>query len=205
MKESIINIMLAAGCVVLTVVAGIGIYQKDRTAPLIRCDAEETFVYTEGESEEVLLDGMYAEDVRDGDVTESIRIEKIHITEKDQAVVVYTAKDQANNIGKFKRTVLYQEIEQQKEENSGVQKEISEQPQLRMTQNQVTLKIGDNFNLMRYVESATDSDGSDLSHNLHASGSYDMNSPGKYVIEVWALNEAGMKSNIEPFLLIVEE
>lgn len=203
MKESMINIMLAAGCVVLAAVAGVGIYQEDKTAPVLSCANEKKLVYTEGESEEFLLQGITAMDDCDGDVTDSVRIDEIYVTDEDHAVVVYCAKDRANNIGKLKREIGYQKAEQPEEDTA--EDENLAKPELRMVQNTVTLKVGAGFNLMRYVESAMDTDGSDLTRNLHAQGEYDMSRPGSYPIQIWALNEKGVKSNIETFLLIVEE
>lgn len=204
MKESIINIMLATGCIVLIAAAGIGMYQKDRTAPVFSYDREEQIVYAEGESEELLLNGVKAIDERDGDVTDTLRVDKIYKSGENSAVVVYTAKDSSNNIGKLKRKVEYKEAEIVDESDEET-KNLLSKPQITLVQNEVTLKKGNNFNLMRYIESAVDVDGSDLSRNLHASGEYDMNSPGEYMIQVWAVNAEGIMSNIESFLLIVEE
>lgn len=208
MKESIVTVFLAAGCVVLAAAAGVGIYQKDRTAPVINYDKNETILYVEGESQETLLKGVGATDERDGDVTDTLRVDKIYRSGENGAVVVYTAKDHANNIGKIKRKINYKateiEADQENEEKNGIQNVLNK-PQITLLQNEVTLKKGEGFNLMRYVESAIDVDGSDLSRSLHASGEYDTNSPGEYMIRVWAINAEGTVSNIESFLLIVEE
>ena len=91
--------------------AVLSICSKDRTAPVISFNGKNTLTYTEGDSYDVLLEGLTAEDDVDGDVTDTIRISNIHPVGKGKAVVIYVAKDSANNIGKLKREVKYKEKE----------------------------------------------------------------------------------------------
>lgn len=107
MKESMIATVLSTLCGLLLLTAIAGICLKDRTAPVISLNGKNTLTYTEGDSYDVLLAGMTAEDVVDGDVTDTIRISSIHVTEDGKAVVRYVAKDLSNNIGKLKREVKY--------------------------------------------------------------------------------------------------
>lgn len=100
MKESIIVTMLSVTSGILLLVAVVGIKSKDRVAPVISIESETEMVFHEGDSDEVLLENVTAMDEKDGDVTESLRVSEIFVTDEEEAVVVYVAKDKANNIGK---------------------------------------------------------------------------------------------------------
>ena len=239
MKESIITIILMGCSLVSAAAAGIGIFTTDRTAPTIRLEGENTLTYEEGEPFDELLEHVTAEDDRDGDVTDSIRIGNIYQASPKKAVVIYVAKDEANNVGKMKREVRYvpakepeNEAEEKQAEAAPDEKpeetpaaqpdnapeeaeapegtaargeaEPQEGPQIRMFQTEATLKVGESFNVLRYVESAVDRDGTSLSRYIHADGAYDMSQPGVYEIRVYATNPAGETSNIETFTLTVE-
>ena len=107
MKESIITLILAGCSLVMVIIAGAGLLMADNTAPKISLEGKNTLTYTEGDSYEVLLENMTAEDDRDGDVTESLRVSNLYVTDENKAVVTYVAKDAANNISKLKREVRY--------------------------------------------------------------------------------------------------
>lgn len=224
MKESIITIVLIGCSLVSAVAAGVGIFLTDRTAPVIRLEGENNLTYREGDPFDELLENVTAEDDRDGDVTDSIRIGSIYQASPKKAVVVYAAKDEENNVGKMKREVRYVPAEEpaneaeekqeeatvdtEPEETPAVQPDNAEEPQdgpkIRMLQREITMKVGENFNILRFVESAKDQDGTDLSRHIHADGAYDMSQPGVYPIRVYATNPAGQASNIETFTLTVE-
>lgn len=234
MKESIITGMLAVCSLVMAAAAGVGIFMTDRSAPVISLEGKNNLTYAEGEPYDVLLENMTAVDDKDGDVTDSLRVSNIYITSDNKAIVVYVAKDQANNIGKLKREIRYQVKEEadaakeepedetsggQTEENQPLDADTPEEhttepetenepldgPRITMLQNEATLKVGETFNILRYVQSAVDRDGSSLSRSLHAEGAYDMSQPGVYEIRVYATNGNGETSNIETFTLTVEE
>lgn len=237
MKESIITGMLAACSLVMIIVAGVGIFMTDRNAPVISLNGKNNLTYTEGESYDKLLENMTAEDNKDGDVTESLRVSNIYVTSEDRAMVVYVAKDKANNIGKLKREIRYEAktvtdsaqeeeeavSEEQENEPATTQEavtpettpeepnvqpettgELLDAPRITMIQNEATLRVGETFNILRYVQSAVDRDGTSLSRSVHAEGAYDMNQPGVYSIRVYATNANGETSNIETFTLTVE-
>lgn len=234
MKESIITAVLAGISLLMAIVAGVGIIVADRKAPVISLEGKNNLTYTEGEPYDVLLENVTAEDEKDGDVTESLRVSNIYVTSEDRAVVVYVAKDEANNIGKLKREVAYEKKEEPVEEESedeaaeetvtptedGQTTEPDEQttepetqtaapqaagtPTITMIQNAATLKVGEAFNVLRYIESAVDADGSSLSRYIHTDGAYDMSQPGTYQIRVYATSPNGGTSNIETFTLTVE-
>ena len=239
MRESIITAVLAVVSFIMVAVAAVGILTSDKKAPVISLEGKNNLTYTEGDEYDILLENMTAEDERDGDVTDSLRVSKIYRTEANRAVVVYVAKDDANNIGKLKREIRYQEKEEPKvTEKEEVQEEKTQdetpaaqtqeptvqhntteqtrepeqtvatnptgKPQLTMILNEATLKVGETFNVLRYVQSAVDVDGTSLSRYIHAEGAYDMNQPGTYSIRVYATSPSGAVSNIETFTLTVE-
>lgn len=228
MKERTITAVLAGASILLAAAAGAKIYTADREAPVIRFEGKNDLVYTEGDSYEELLQGVTAEDETDGDVTESVRVSSITVTEENRALVVYVAKDEANHVAKLKRMVHYRtkaeeettDPSEKKEESSTQnnktttaekrsaqsQKQQTDQegPKLTFLQNEAKLKVGESFNLLRYIESAVDTDGSDLSRFIHVSGNYDMTVPGVYTLSVYAANADGETSNVEEFTLTVE-
>ena len=235
MKESIITAALSVCSFVMLVVACVGMLMADREAPVITLEGKNNLTYTEGESYDVLLENMTAEDKKDGDVTDSLRVSNLYVTEGNRAVVVYVAKDEANNIAKLKREIRYEakpkavvaekvEEESVEEEVPAVQEpeitvpetttsetttpetttEAAGTPKITMLLNEVTLKVGETFNVLRYVQSAVDVDGTNLSRYVHADGNYDMSQPGTYTIRVYATSPNGGTSNIETFTLTVE-
>lgn len=122
------------------------------------------------------------------------------------------AKDQSNNVGKLKRKIKYQAAETKeglngesgKKSDKGLAtKTDSDVPSLTLNETAVTLKTGTNFNISRYVKSATDVNGKNLSRNVHVDGEYDMNTPGEYELSVYVVNSAGKKSEAEIFTLTV--
>ena len=80
---------------------------EDRNGPEISVPQEE-ITYVAGTDTSALLNGVTAQDDRDGDVTDTVTIESI-IPNADQtgASVVYVAKDSKNNVTKETRTILY--------------------------------------------------------------------------------------------------
>ena len=241
MKESIITAALAICSVLLIGLAVMGKVAEDRVAPVIQLEGKNTLTYHKGDSDDVLLEDVRAEDDKDGDVSESLRVSKVYVTSEDRAVVVYVAKDKANNIGKLKREVRYKDTEedavevsldeeseenrtqtsgQTTQQNSGRQEQTLTQqettavpdtqdtnltaPKITMIQTEATLKVGESFNILRYIQNAVDVDGSSLSRYIHADGAYDMSQPGVYSIHVYATSPTGATSNIETFTLTVE-
>ena len=235
MKESIVTVLLAIGSFCMLIIAVVGILTHDGKAPVISLEGKNNLTYTEGDSYEELLKNMTAEDERDGDVTDSLRVGNIYVTGEDRAMVVYVAKDKANNIAKLKREVRYEAKEQtiaeaekeaEPEEEAavpteatadtattepqgqtaqeGLQTQTTGTPVITMIQNAATLKVGEAFNVLRYIQSAVDTDGTSLSRYIHAEGAYDMNQPGTYSIRVYATSPSGTVSNIETFTLTVE-
>ena len=99
--------LLAGICaldVALMVVAAVLYLGQDRTAPVISY-GPDSLTYEEGMEESLLLTGVTAQDEKDGDVTESLMVEKISETSNGNVIITYVAKDHSDNVGKASRTV----------------------------------------------------------------------------------------------------
>lgn len=215
-KESMITILLVVSSLVVAAAIFAGTFMEDRKAPEIRFDQEELLTYHTDESRENLLKGVKAVDDRDGDVTDSLRVSNLYRLEDERAVVVYAAKDQANNVKKVSRKIKYilapkasNSIEQTAEssgetETSGTEERTAAKPVLKMLQKEVTKKQGESFSILPYIESAKDIDGTDLSKRIHVDGTFHMNVPGVYTLSVYAIGADRQQSNVENFILTVE-
>ena len=106
MKKGLVAMLFLACAALLAgnVVVYIG---EDRNGPEISVPQEE-ITYVAGTDTSALLNGVTAQDDRDGDVTDTVTIESI-IPNANQtgASVVYVAKDSKNNVTKETRTILY--------------------------------------------------------------------------------------------------
>lgn len=81
--------------------------QTDNTPPQITMDAQEIQISVV-EPTKNLLEGVTAQDDRDGDVTDSLVVESIYgMTDDNRVTVTYSAFDSANNVTKAQRTVYY--------------------------------------------------------------------------------------------------
>lgn len=230
MKESVITAILSILSGLLLIGAVAGIILKDRTAPVISLEGKNNMTYTEGDDMDVLLKDMTAEDDKDGDVTDSLRVSNIYVTSKNRAMVVYVAKDEANNIAKLKREVKYmqkevvvEEVTEEQEETASETEQTTEttaannaqsstpeatqeettEPRVIMLQNEATLKVGETFSIYRYVERAVDANGNDISRSMHVEGTYDTNAAGVYQLQIYAWDANQVRTNVETFTLTV--
>lgn len=106
MKKGLVAMLFLACAALLAgnVVVYIG---EDRNGPEISVPQEE-ITYVAGTDTSALLNGVTAQDNRDGDVTNTVTIESIiPNAEQTGASVVYVAKDSKNNVTKETRTILY--------------------------------------------------------------------------------------------------
>ena len=87
--------------IVLIVVCCFFLLQKDRNAPEIAFQ-ENSLIYYSGMELDRLLDGVTAYDLKDGDVTPRIVIEKV-VQEDGRVVVYYAVTDYDGNVGKASR------------------------------------------------------------------------------------------------------
>ena len=106
MKKGLVAMLFLACAALLAgnVVVYIG---EDRNGPEISVPQEE-IAYVAGTDTSALLNGVTAQDDRDGDVTNTVTIESIiPNAEQTGASVVYVAKDSKNNVTKETRTIVY--------------------------------------------------------------------------------------------------
>lgn len=90
-----VTVLLVACCVVVYL-------REDRIGPEIQF--EMPILYKDGISSEQLLEGVSAVDTRDGDVSDTLRIDQIiEFSDENYVIVTYVAKDNSNNVTKANR------------------------------------------------------------------------------------------------------
>ena len=111
MNQRVVTGLLTAGCIALAGAGYMTYKNQDRTAPEIKVDQSKKIAYTEGEDYGKLLEGVTAQDEKDGDLTSEVFVEKVVPVSKKKAVVYYGVTDKAKNVGTASREVTYQEAE----------------------------------------------------------------------------------------------
>lgn len=111
MNQRVVTGLLTAGCIALAGAGYMTYKNQDRTAPEIKVDQSEKIAYTEGEDYGKLLEGVTAQDDKDGDLTSEVFVEKVVPVSKKKAVIYYGVTDKANNVGTASREVTYQVAE----------------------------------------------------------------------------------------------
>lgn len=105
MNKRNITIIMSVLTVVLLGVCAILYLTEDRTGPDIQL-TKVTLTYHETGNKNDLLAGVEAIDDRDGDVSETLKIDRItEVQEGKFSVVTYIAKDKSNNISKKDRWI----------------------------------------------------------------------------------------------------
>lgn len=79
---------------------------EDNKPPVITCEQDEITVSVE-DDESALLEGIKAEDNRDGDITKSVRVSSMSHFINGKRTVTYAVFDKANQVGTLERTVTY--------------------------------------------------------------------------------------------------
>lgn len=103
-KKKLLPVMTIC-TVVLMAICAVLFLTEDRTGPVITFE-NENITYRIGDSEEELLKDVRAVDEREGDVSDTIRVDQIiELEEEKQIIVTYVAKDKSNNITKGRRWV----------------------------------------------------------------------------------------------------
>lgn len=92
-----ISVILAITCIVIR-------FREDRTPPQIYYSTTDK-IYSGDLTEEELLKDVSAVDDQSGDVSSTLKIEKIYFDDKENACVVYVAKDGSNNVAKLSRII----------------------------------------------------------------------------------------------------
>lgn len=111
MNQRVVTGLLTAGCIALAGAGYMTYKNQDRTAPEITVDQSEKIAYTEGEDYGKLLEGVTAQDDKDGDLTSEVFVEKVVPVSKKKAAVYYGVTDKAKNVGTASREVTYQAAE----------------------------------------------------------------------------------------------
>lgn len=111
MNQRVVTGLLTAGCIALAGAGYMTYKNQDRTAPEIKVDQSKKIAYTEGEDYGKLLEGVTAQDDKDGDLTSEVFVEKVVPVSKKKAVVYYGVTDKAKNVGTASREVTYQAAE----------------------------------------------------------------------------------------------
>lgn len=233
MKQRMVMLALAAGCVVFALIGVLVWLGEDRKAPEITVKKKE-ISYTEGESYDVLLEGVTAKDNRDGDLTDEVFVDRILQTGEDRAVVYYGVMDKNHNVGTGRRTIEYhpssdeagEETDQTEEKETGETQEAQEtaadtsskqqketalqpdgpRPALALTASETKIPVGTAFDPMSVVKDAVDDvDTKDsLYQRISANGTYDTNVPGTYTIQYFVTDSSGNTSDPQNFTLIVQ-
>ena len=126
MNQRVVTGLLTAGCIALAGAGYMTYKNQDRTAPEIKVDQSEKIAYTEGENYGKLLEGVTAQDDKDGDLTSEVFVEKVVAVSKKKAVVYYGVTDKAKNVGTASREVTYQAAEDSDAAEETVQDTTSE-------------------------------------------------------------------------------
>ena len=104
-KFSVVFLMITT--FMMIVFNGYEFIVRDKEAPVISCPDNEIRASVTV-TEEELLKGVTAEDNRSDDVTKSMVIEKMSALDDDNArVITYAAIDDAGNVGRKERTLIY--------------------------------------------------------------------------------------------------
>ncbi|MDO4332593.1 MAG: hypothetical protein Q4C58_07865 [Eubacteriales bacterium] len=114
----VIDIVLIAVCIFL-------LARQDRTVPVISF-SEEPVIYSESMNEDQLLEGVTATDDADGDVSDTLVIEKIAETSDGKVIVTYAALDSSNNVAKVSRILPVEEKQEISVSNTDIPQEESQ-------------------------------------------------------------------------------
>ena len=122
MKKKGLFILLGLVCIAVVGGSGALFITRDKTGPKIIVSEDRKIAYSTDSDKTVLLDGVTAIDEKDGDVSDSLRVESVRNNEDGSLEVTYSAVDDSNNVTKLtcKVETLNQENsdEDAKEENT---------------------------------------------------------------------------------------
>lgn len=105
MNKKKCTVVLTGLCVILLGICAVSCLKKDRRGPEIQF-SDIPVTYAQGDDTSVLLEGVTATDDADGDVTDSLKVDRVtEIQGMNYVVVTYVAKDRKNNITKQERWI----------------------------------------------------------------------------------------------------
>ena len=150
-KRNWIPVIVMLACFVLF--AAYRVYDRsvtDTKAPVITAADGATVPEISVADEQALLQGVTARDARDGDVTDSIIVEKVSSVGQDgEILVTYAAFDSSGNVGKFQRNMRYTDY-------------IG--PRFSLTQ-PLVFSYGAQYDVLKYVRAEDATDG-DIRHRI---------------------------------------
>ena len=228
MNQRMVTGLLTAGCIALAGAGYMTYKNQDRTAPEIKVDQSKKIAYTEGEDYGKLLEGVTAQDEKDGDLTNEVFVEKVVPVSKKKAVVYYGVTDKAKNVGTARRGVTYQTAEDSDaaeetaqdaaaaDEQSIDEQSIDQQsaalqpngtrPAMKLAEETKTIARGTSFNALNEVTDAVDDkdDRDTLFRGLHIDGNYNVNQAGTYTLQYYVQDSDGNTSDPITFTLTVQ-
>ena len=162
-------------CAIATVLYSLAFVMTDDTkAPEIEIQQQVLEVSVEAD-DAALLQGITAKDNADGDVTDSLIVEKISsLTQEHTATVTYAAFDRAGNVAKANRTVKFTDY----------------QPPKFQQNRSLTFPANSMQNILHFM-GATDAIDGDLSSRVKGtilSNASGLNNPGLYQVEFRVTN-----------------
>ena len=223
MNQRVVTGLLTAGCIALAGAGYMTYKNQDRTAPKIKVDQSEKIAYTEGEDYGKLLEGVTAQDNKDGDLTSEVFVEKVVPVSKKKAVVYYGVTDKAKNVGTASREVTFQAAEdtdaaeetaqdaaaadqQSTDQQSAVLQPNGTRPAMKLAEEAKTIARGTSFNALNEVTDAVDDkdDRDTLFRGLHIDGNYNVNQAGTYTLQYYVQDSDGNTSDPITFTLTVQ-
>lgn len=223
MNQRVVTGLLTAGCIALAGAGYMTYKNQDRTAPEIKVDQSKKIAYTEGEDYGKLLEGVTAQDDKDGDLTSEVFVEKVVPVSKKKAVVYYGVTDKAKNVGTASREVTYQAAEdsdaaeetaqdaaaadeQSADQQSAALQPNGTRPAMKLAEEAKTIARGTSFNALNEVTDAVDDkdDRDTLFRGLHIDGNYNVNQAGTYTLQYYVQDSDGNTSDPITFTLTVQ-
>lgn len=207
---------------------------EDTTAPVIQLPVyEENKVWKADVSQEELLADVTAFDETDGDVTESLTVNSIYVSDdRNSIVVTYAAKDSSNNVSKKKVELICENGSETTEDHQNSEKKSDAEqsdiyanelatensqdtqpenlsegaPIITLTDEVVTVALGEAVNRLEYVKEITDDkdSSSTLWGRIEITGDQlNTNETGTYKLIYFVTDSDGNKSNEAVLTVIV--
>ena len=133
MKKKGLFILLGLICIAVVGGSGALFITRVKTGPKIIVSEDREIAYGTDSDKTVLLDGVTAIDEKDGDVSDSLRVESVQNNEDGSLEVTYSAVDDSNNVTKLTCKV---ETLNQKNSDEDAQEETTEASEENQEENQ---------------------------------------------------------------------
>lgn len=166
--------------IISLVIYGVYVLQEkvneDNEAPYIQCETMELTVSVDITEEELLQD-VTAQDNKSGDVSDTLVIEEMsELTEEHSRVITYAAIDEAGNVGRMQRVLVYEDYQK---------------PRISLTE-PLRFPMGSTIDLLDRIHANSVLDG-DLSDKIKYTieSTIDLKSTGTYTVEYRVSDSAG--------------